>query len=346
MALLQERLRPMKAVTLIKNGKAEEAFEIREAPKPIPADNEVVIKVACFGLNYADVMARYGQYQDAPALPCILGYEVSGTVEEVGKDVKDHVVGDKVMAFTRFGGYAEYAVADTRGTVSIPSQFSMAEATALPTQYGTAYYCAYEMVNLFEGDHVLIHAAAGGVGTALIQLAKHKGCVIYGTVGSDEKLKYLRDLGVDYPINYRTTDFTKEIKSLRGADGIDAVGGTSYKKSRKLLAHGGRIVSYGVSERSGKKGGILADLKLVFNFGFLHPIMFIMDSKGTIGVNMLRIGDHKPDTLKRCMNGVVKLAEEGILKPHIGGTFPVERIGDAHELLGSRNSIGKVVIEW
>ncbi|MBL4577282.1 MAG: zinc-binding dehydrogenase [Flavobacteriales bacterium] len=206
------------------------------------------------------------------------------------------------------------------------------------------------MVNLFEGDHVLIHAAAGGVGTALIQLAKYKGCIIYGTAGSDEKLDYLRDLGVDFPINYRKKDFAVEIKSLRGTDGIDVVfdpvGGTNYKKSRKLLAHGGRIVSYGVSERSGKKGGIFADLKLVFNFGFLHPIMFLMNSQSTIGVNMLRIGDHQPDVLKRCLEGVVQLSEKGVLKPHLGGTFSVRRIDEAHELLGSRKSIGKIVIEW
>jgi len=340
----------VKAVALVKYGNAEEAFEIREVSKPVPADHEILIKVSCFGLNYADVMARYGQYQDAPPLPAVLGYEVAGTIEEIGKDVSDLAVGNKVMAFTRFGGYAEYAVADARGTVEIPGNITMVEATALPTQYGTAYYCAYEMVNLFKDDHVLIHAAAGGVGTALIQLARKKGCVIYGTAGSDEKLDYLRGIGVDYPINYRSVDFYKEIKNLRGKEGVDvvfdAVGGTNYKKSRKLLAHGGRIVSFGVSGRSGKKGGILADLKLVFNFGFLHPIMLLMKSQGTIGVNMLRIGDHQPDTLKRCLLGVVELVNEGALQPHIGGTFSVEQIGAAHDLLGSRNSIGKIAIEW
>ncbi|MBL4755349.1 MAG: zinc-binding dehydrogenase [Flavobacteriales bacterium] len=340
----------MRAVTLIKYGDANQAFAIREVPQPTPADHEVLIKVSSFGLNYADVMARYGQYKDAPPLPAILGYEVAGTIEAVGKDVTTHNVGDQVMAFTRFGGYGEYAVADARGTAPIPTGFSMLEATALPTQYGTAHYCAYEMVNLFEGDHVLIHAAAGGVGTALIQLAKNKGCIIYGTAGSAEKLDYLRTMGVDFPINYRKTDFYNEIKSLRGNEGLDVIfdpiGGTNYKKSRKLLAHGGRIVSYGVSERSGKKGGILADLKLVFDFGFLHPIMFLLNSTGTIGVNMLRIGDHQPNTLKRTLKGVVQLSEDGVLKPHIGGTFPVDKIDEAHELLGSRNSIGKIVIEW
>jgi len=340
----------MKAVTLVKYGGAKNAFQLREVPQPVQADHEVLIKVSSFGLNYADVMARYGQYKDAPPLPAILGYEVAGTIEAVGKDVTAFSKGDQVMAFTRFGGYAEYAVADARGTAPIPAGFTALEATALPTQYGTAYYCAYEMVNLFEGDHVLIHAAAGGVGTALIQLAKNKGCIIYGTAGSAEKLAYLRGLGVDFPINYRTTDFFKEIKNLRGNEGMDVVfdpiGGSNYKKSRKLLAHGGRIVSYGVSERSGKKGGILADIKLVFDFGFLHPIMFLLNSQGTIGVNMLRIGDYQPNTLKRSLEGVVRLSEDGILKPHIGGTFTVDRIDEAHELLGSRKSMGKIVIEW
>lgn len=340
----------MKAIVLVKYGTAENAFKIEEREKPVASDNEVIIKVEAFGLNYADVMARNGLYKDAPPLPCVLGYEVAGTIDSMGKNVIGYSLGDRVTGFTRFGGYAEYTAADVRGLIKIPDSMTAAESTALTTQYGTAYYCAYEMVNLFEGDHVLIHAAAGGVGTALIQLAKNKGCIVYGTAGSDEKLEYLKSMGVNFPINYRKKNFEEEIKKLQGDQGLDVifdpVGGTNYKKGRKILSHGGRIVSYGVSERSGKKAGLLSDLNLVFNFGFLHPIMLLMKSQGAIGVNMLRIGDHKPLTLKRCLEGVVKLVEEGVLKPHIGGAFKVSDIAKAHKLLESRNSIGKIIVEW
>jgi len=340
----------MQAIELIKYGSAADAFKVVEKENPVANDNEVVIKVAAFGLNYADVMARNGLYKDAPPIPCVLGYEAAGTVDSIGKNVQGFSIGDRVTGFTRFGGYAEYVVVDSRGLVPIPENTTTSEATALTTQYGTAYYCAYEMVSLFKGDHVLIHAAAGGVGTALIQLAKHKGCIVYGTAGSDEKLEYLKKIGVDFPINYRKQDFEEEIKKLRGKEGIDVifdpVGGTNYKKGRKILSHGGRIVSYGVSERSGKKWGILSDIKLMLNFGFLHPVFLLMKSQGAIGVNMLRIGDHKPDTLKRCLDGVISLVREEVLKPHIGGTFKSNEIAQAHELLESRKSIGKIVVEW
>ena len=127
---------------------------------------------------------------------------------------------------------------------------------------------------------------------------------------------------------------------------FDPVGGSNYKKGRKLLSHGGRIVSYGISERSGKKGGILSDIKLMLDFGFIHPVILLMKSQGAIGVNMLRIGDHKPDTLKRCLDGIINLVKEGVLKPHIGGTFKASEIAKAHELLESRNSVGKIIVEW
>ena len=340
----------MKTITLVKYGKPDSAFEVREKEQPIPSDNQVLIKVEAFGLNYADVMARNGLYRDAPPIPCVLGYEVVGRIEVLGKEATGFSIGQKVVAFTRFGGYAEYAVTDHRAAVLISDEMENGIAVALATQYCTAYYCAYEQVNLFEGDHVLIHAAAGGVGTALIQLAKRKGCVIYGTVGSDEKLDYLKQQGVDYPINYLKSDFVSEIQKIRKDGNIDvifdSVGGITFKKGRKILGNGGRIVFYGAAERSGGKKGILADLKLVFNFGWVHPLALFLKSQGMIGVNMLRIADHRPHVMQRCLKNVVDLATKGDILPHIGGVFKVEEIARAHEFLESRKSIGKIVIEW
>ncbi|PCJ86559.1 MAG: alcohol dehydrogenase [Flavobacteriales bacterium] len=338
----------MKAITIVKHGAAEKAFEIRETAKPKPKPNEVLIKVDAFGLNYADVWARMGLYQDAPPLPAVVGYEVVGRIEETGSETNGLSIGQRVVAMTRFGGYAEYAVTDSRALAVIGDAAEAGEATALATQYCTAYYAAYEMVNLFEGDHVLIQAAAGGVGTALVQIAKNKGCIIYGTAGSDKKLEYLQRMGVDYPINYRKTDFKAEIEKISGKHCIDVVfdslGGTTFKKGKQLLAHGGRIIGYGAAERD--KGGIISGLKLLFGFGFFNPAFLLMNSKSIIGINMLRIADFKPETLKRCMEAVVKLYDEGIFKPHVGGRFKAEEIADAHNFLQSRKSVGKVVVEW
>lgn len=340
----------MRAAVLVKTGSANNAFEIREVERPVIKDLEVMIKVEAFGLNFADVMARNGLYQDAPPLPSILGYDVVGEVIEVATEEANYLLGKRVVAMTRFGGYAEYAKTDYRACAIISDQLSVTKAAALATQYCTAYYAAYECTNVYEGDYVLIHAAAGGVGTALTQLCKHKGCTVFGTTGSDSKFDYLKENGVDFPINYQKNDYENEVKKLGGGRLLDvafnSVGGTTFKKDFKLLEKGGKSVIYGAAERSGKKGGALATLGLAWNFGIMSPIQLLMNSKGVIGINMLRIADYRPLVLKRCLEEVVRMTEEGILDPSEGGTFPVEKIGEAHAYLESRKSTGKIAVTW
>lgn len=333
----------MKAITLVKHGEAKNAFQIVDKEVPQPNSGEIIIKVEAFGLNYADVMARNGLYKDAPALPSVLGYECVGRVEKTGNEVVGLQVGQRVVAFTRFGSYAEYSVADQRAVVAISEDIPNGEALALATQYCTAYFAAYNMANIQEGEKILIHAAAGGVGTAIIQLANLKNCEIYGTAGSDEKMEYLKKLGVHHPINYRKVDFAEVIKEKLDVI-FDPIGGSSFKRGKKMLAHGGRIVCYGGSERSG--GGLITTLKFAWNFGFFSPIELLMKSQGIIGVNMLRIADNKPHVLQRAMQNVVSLHQENKIHPHVGGAFKAEQIADAHAFLESRNSIGKIIVEW
>ena len=341
----------MRAVILTKFGKSDKAFEIQERPIPTPKDYEICVKTEAFGLNFADVMARQGLYQDCPPLPAILGYEVVGRIHSIGKDVTDFEIGQRVVSLTRFGGYAEYAVADARAAAVIPDDMDYCVAAALATQYATAFYCAAYTTQLHEGEHVLIQAAAGGVGTALVQMDKNKGCIVYGTAGSEKKLDYLRTLGVDHPINYNTTDFATYIEKASGKNAIDvafdSLGGNAVKKARKLLAIGtGRIICYGAASRSGKGKGVFGDLKLVFGFGFLASVELLLKSQGVTGVNMLRVADNRPEALKFCIQSVVKMVDEGILNPTIGGKFPVEEIAKAHDFLGGRKSIGKVAVHW
>jgi len=338
----------MRAVVLTKFGKPEEAFEIQERPIPTPKNHEICVKAEAFGLNYADVMARQGLYDDCPPLPAVLGYEVVGRVHQIGKDVEGFEVGQRVVSLTRFGGYAEYAIADARATAGIPEDMDYCIAAALATQYTTAYYCSSYTTQLHKGEHVLIQAAAGGVGTALVQIAKSKGCIVYGTAGSEKKLEYLRSIGVDYPINYNTTNFVKEIERTSGKKSLDvifdSIGGSTARKARKLLVNGtGRIICYGVASR---RSGILGTLELAFGFGFLAFVDFLVKSQGITGVNMLQIADDRPEALKYCIQNVVKQIEEGTLKPTVGGRFAIEDIAKAHEFLGSRKSIGKVAIHW
>ncbi|MCI5058281.1 MAG: zinc-binding dehydrogenase [Flavobacteriales bacterium] len=338
----------MKAIQLVKYGNSEQAFKQVDIDAPKPEPHQVLIEVEAFGLNYADVMARAGLYDDAPPIPCVLGYEVVGRVTEIGKDVTTISVGDRVTALTRFGGYAQFAVTDERAACRIPDDMDTGVAVAIATQYCTAYHAACDLINLHEGEHILIHAAAGGVGTALTQLAKWKGCTVYGTASNPEKIKYMKENGVDHAINYKTQDFVAEIKKLRkeGIDIVfDSIGGKTFKKSKDLLSPGGRIIGYGSAERSGGNK-IMSGIKLLLGFGFFNPAFLIMKSQTMIGVNMLRIADHQPQVIKRCMNEIVTLVNDGTLKPHVGGRFKVDEIAAAHDFLSKRQSVGKIVVQW
>ena len=340
----------MQAIVLTRYGSPQEAFEFRQLPTPEPGAGQVRIAVDAFGLNYADVSARQGTYNDAPPIPCVIGYEVVGRIDAVAAGVTDLSAGQRVAALTRFGGYATSAVTDARAVVPIAEDMDAGIAAALPTQGSTAYYCAEEMVRLHERDHVLVQAAAGGVGTLLVQLCKRRGCVVYGTAGSDDKLDYLRSLGVDHPINYRREDFADAVRRIRGTDGLDVIfdslGGSAVRKGLQLLAAGGRIVCFGAAERRAGGLQILNDIKFAASFGFPHPIPLLMNCKALIGVNMLRLSDQRPDTLKRVLHGVADLVLRGELKPTVGGRFTAKQIAAAHELLGGRGSTGKLVVSW
>ncbi len=340
----------MRAAFLIKNGKASEAFEIREVEKPEVKKGQVLIKGETFGLNFAEVMARQGLYREAPPLPFIPGYDMVGRVEVVGEGVDKSWIGKRVAALSRFGTYAEYVSTYTQGITEIPEDMDAGEATALCVQYTTAYYSACILNNLMPGDRVLIHAAAGGVGTALIQLCLWKGCKILGTAGSDEKLDKLRKAGVHHPINYRKGDYFEEAKKILGDKRIDVtfnpIAGTTFKKDLKLLGSGGRLVLFGAAELSGNKPGKLTTLSFLWKMGLIMPLLLMAKSRSIIGVNVLKVGDHKPELLQHCMRELIQLWKDGVIKPHVGQEFSINELAAAHEMLEMRKSTGKLVVRW
>lgn len=340
----------MKAIFLTKKGNAHQAFELKETEKPkLILPDDILIKVEAFGLNYADVMARNGLYREAPEMPSVLGYEVVGEVQEVGTECDQSLIGKRVVAFTRFGGYAEYAISKNFGCVVI-DDMDTGKALSIATQYVTAYYMTTIATNLFEGDKVMIHAGAGGVGTALIQLCKLKGCTVFANAGSEEKLDYLRKQGVDYAINYRKQDYETEINSVLKNERLDCtfnpIAGSTFKKDFSLIGSGGKVILFGGSELSGKKWGMLSSLNFVRKMGLKLPIGLMMRSKSIIGVNMLKIGDNKPKLLHKCLTEVTELVKNGQLTPHIGGEYNYENIAEAHEFLEKRSSTGKIIVKW
>lgn len=337
------------ALYLTKNGSANVAFEKREHSLAELEDDEIQIAVTAFGLNYADVMARRGLYRECPPLPTVLGYEVVGEIVSVGNTKNDQLIGKKVVAFTRFGGYAKHINTKVEAAVPI-GNLPEEKALALATQYVTAYYMSNVVTQVLPGEKVLIHAAAGGVGTALIQLLKLKEAVLFAKTGNDEKIDYLKELGVDHCINYNRDNYGEKLNTLLGEERLsisfNPVAGSTFKTDLGLIGASGRLVLFGGSERSGKKWGILSTLNFLRKMGLILPISLMMRSKSIIGVNMLKIADNHPEIVRFCLKEVVKLALDGKIDPKIGGEFNAEEIVKAHDFLESGNSTGKIVVKW
>lgn len=340
----------MQAAYLIKKGKAEKAFEWREVARPQPKLNEVLIKVSAFGLNYADVMARLGLYPDMPPMPCVLGYDVCGVVEEVGSGISKFAKGDYVVALTRFGGYADYAITDERACIKIDPQIPAYQQLAMATQLSTAYCATMESINLREGDTILVHAAAGGVGLGIVQIALWKKCNIIAVAGSSEKLNFLKSIGVQHTINYKTEDIYQKIRDFGCYKKIDFIfdsvaGGRNIKQGFKALNSGGKYVIFGVSKLSGPKNifGLIPEL-LSFATTLFSPAKFLMPSKSMIGINMLAIADSKPEVVERCMQEVYKLYQQGVFSYIQGANYQKSQLVEAHNLLEDGKTIGKIAI--
>lgn len=334
---------------LIKKADADKAFELREFDLPAIQEKEVIVEVEAFGLNYADVMARRGLYREAPPMPCIVGYEAVGKVVEVGAQCDPNLVGQRVVAFCRFGGYAKHLITDEYAVVPVGNEDAI-ELLALCTQGVTAYYMAEYLTPVYKNDTVLVHAAAGGVGTILIQLAKRRGAKVIAKVGRSEKETLVKALGADAVVNYRTGDYVEQVKKALDGDRLDVsynpVAGSTFKKDMSLLGSGGRMILFGGSELSGGKLGIFSALAFLFKMGRILPIALMMRSKNVLGVNMLKIADNKPEVMEHCLKEVVQLYKDGNIQPQSGGMFAANQLAEAHAALESGKTTGKLGIKW
>lgn len=338
----------MKAFVLEHFSDSPDAFILRELEIPKPGPGEVCIKVAAFGLNYADIMARQGLYRGAPPLPFIMGYDVEGEVSAVGEGITDFKVGDRVFALTRFGGYAEYAIASQLAIGHLEPDAPVGIGCALSVHGVTAYHCALHVQNLMPGEKVLIHAAAGGLGICIMQLALWKKCQVIAVVGNDEKLAYVRSIGAHHVINHQRDDIIEYVQQhLNGKIDVifDNVGGKSVQKGKSILAPGGRIISLGAAALTGKHGKWNL-IKLGIGFGWFSPIPFLGKSQAFIGVNMLKIADKRPDIIGYEFRQVEILYKEKILHPLVGKIFSHTELPQAHAHMQDRKAIGKIVVKW
>lgn len=328
---------------------SSEALRIENWSEPVISAGEVLIDVRAFGLNFADIVARKGQYSDAPRFPFVPGYEVAGTIRETGSGVTGLSVGDEVLALTLFHGYAERAVADARAVVKKPAGMGFADAASIPVNFLTAYHALFQTGTLRPGANVLIHAGAGGVGLAAIQLARNAGCKVYATAGSERKLALLSEFGVEQPINYLTQDFEREVLRLAGGAKIDvvldSVGGSNFKKDLNLLRSHGRVVAFGAAafaERNLLK--LPALLPQVISMLTLSMIDLMLQSKGFYGVNMLRVAKEDPDLLRDELQEIMKQFAAKKLRTVVSRQMSWRQIAEAHEALENRSSTGKIVL--
>jgi synaptic vesicle membrane protein VAT-1 len=329
-----------------------EVLEVQERPDPPVGPGEVRIAVRAAGINFADTMARVGLYPDAPKPPCVLGYEVAGEVETVGEGVTELAAGQRVMAGTRFGGQAELVTVPAAQVLPLPDRLDFAQGAAFPVNYGTAYAAVVLMGGLREGDRLLVHAAAGGVGIAATQVARNIGAEIFGTA-SASKHEAIRAQGVAHPIDYRSRDFEAEVMALTGGEGVDVIidaqGPASFRKDYRLLRSGGRLVMFGLAEASkGNARSIPAAVKSVLSMPLAtmpwwKSLAVMNENKGVMGLNMLHWWDREGQ-LDRVTEPLIEDLEGGKLEPVLAESFPFDRAGDAHEFIAQRRNVGKVVL--
>jgi synaptic vesicle membrane protein VAT-1 len=336
----------MKQIWISKAG-SPEVLRLQEAADPIPRSGEVRLRVEAVGVNFADVLGRMGLYPDAPKIPYVPGYEVAGVIDAIGQGVPNLKEGDAAFALTRFGGYSDVVCVPYKQAFKRLGWMSAEEGAALPVNYLTAYQMLLVMGSLHAGDKVLIHGAGGGVGLAALDICQIIGAETYGTA-SPEKHEFLRQRGLDHPINYRNEDYERVVLNLTGGKGVqiilDPFGSQHWSKNYRLLMPTGRLIHFGASAVApGKTRSLWDMLKLVLRTPFYTPFRLMHDNKAVIGVNLGHLWEHM--ALPRdWMKQIVAWYDEALFRPHIAKTFRFNEAAAAHHYLQDRLNIGKVLL--
>ncbi len=310
-----------------------DALRLAERPEPVPGPGEVAIRVAASGVNFADTLLVTGEYQEKPQTPFSPGLEVAGTVSAVGAGVTHLAPGERVLAVTRHGGFAEVAIAREEATFAIPQTLDFTTAAGFPVTYGTAHGALVWRAGLQPGEILVVHGAAGGVGLATVEVGKAMGATVIATAGGPEKVELAKSHGADHGIDYRNEDLRARIKELTGGKGADVVfdpvGGSAFEASLRSTAWGGRIVVIGFA--SGEVPKVPANLLLVKNLAVL-------------GFYWGSYIQHAPNLFRQQFVDLFRWYEAGKLHPLISRTFPLEDAAEALRALKSRKTTGKIVV--
>lgn len=339
----------MRAIVNVDNG-GPEVLEVQEKRDLTPKTETLVIDVKASGLNFADILARKGQYPDGPSKPCVMGYEVSGIVRSVGKEVNSSWIGREVFAMTKFEGQSEQVEVHPEQVFVKPAMLTFEQAAALPVNYLTAYVLLVVMGSLQAEESVLIHNVGGGVGLAALEVARHIGATTYGTA-SRRKHEFLAKRGLDHAIDYRNDDWYEILMELTGGKGVelitDPLGGKEWKRSYKALRATGRLGMFGISSAStNSKGGVRGMwqmLKTVIQMPFYHPLPLLNKNRGVFGVNLGHLW-HETQKARIWMEKLLDGVEEDWINPHVDAIFSFAEIAKAHQYIEERKNIGKVIL--
>jgi NADPH:quinone reductase len=302
-----------------------DVLEIRDVPEPVPSAGEELVRVEAVGLNFADTLAASGGYPGNPKPPLVAGREFCGM--RISNS-------ERVMGYTQWGAFAEFVAARSALLWPVPDGWSAEEGAAFPVNYFTAYFAYWKagLLDQAKDARVLIHAVAGGVGTAAVQIGKLLGVEMYGTSSSDEKLERVKQLGLQHAINYEKQDYQEAIRELTHCEGVDVVfemlGGEHTAKSVRCLRDFGRVIVYGAA--TGQPAHF--DPRLLYSKGAsVHGLWLTYLSA-------------KADLMSQAWNQLSGWAAKGHLHPIVGEVLPMERAGDAYRLLLERKNFGKVVL--
>jgi NADPH:quinone reductase-like Zn-dependent oxidoreductase len=330
----------MRAVVITKHG-GPGVLQVQERPDAALGPGEVRIAVAAAGINFADVMARMGLYPDAPKPPCVVGYEVAGTVLELGEGVEGLSHGQRVFGGTKFGGYASQVVAGAGDVVALPDELTFEQGAAIPVNYATAWAALIGYGNLQPGERVLIHSAGGGVGIAATQIAKRHQAEVYGTASPGKHAQVIEN-GVDHALDYTSPGWERGLPRFDIV--LDAVGGASFRRSYSLLRAGGRLVAFGASAVvSGERRNLATALRAVARMPRFNMVKQMSESKAVIGLNMLTLWKDR-GTLEPWIAPLLEMLADGTVKPVIAGDFSFEDAGAAQTMISERRNVGKVVL--
>jgi NADPH2:quinone reductase len=340
-----------RVVNITRSG-GPQVMRVEERAFPDPGPGEIRVRAFAAGVNFADLFCRYGLYEAAPKPPFVCGFEVCGVVDAVGEGVDAPRVGERVMMLTRFGGYAEYVVGKSWWSLALPDDWSFAEGAAFPTAYATAWYALFERAHLRDGMRVLVQAAAGGVGTAALQLCRLHDVEVFATASTAEKLAHARAHGAHHGINYLSEDFESVVMDKTGGRGVDvvleSVGGEVFDKSYRCLAPAGHLVSFGAATFTPTTARIspLGWARMGVEFlrrPKIDAMQMVSDNKSVHGFNLVYMFEER-ELFSRGAAFLGEHARSGALRPVIGLSVPFASAADATEAMRKRETLGRVVL--